>query len=158
MVVAPVDPVAGTVCISTSARTHLVVDLAGWYDDRAAATTVAPVRWLDTRVLVRPRRTTTVRLHAAELFGLVPGWAADTAPTALALNVTVTGAAGMGGVSVHQCDAVPLAPNINHVRTRTAVATVLVPLDGSGDVCLTATTTARVLVDVVGWFVAPRAR
>jgi hypothetical protein len=106
--------------------------------------------------VVRPRRTTTIRLHAADLVGLVPGWASDTPPTALALNVTVSGATGVGGVSVHQCDAAPLAPNVNHVRTRTAVAAVLVPLDGSGDVCLTATSTARVMVDVVGWFDAPR--
>jgi hypothetical protein len=158
MVVVPVEPTSGTVCISTSARTHLVVDLSGWYDDRATATTIAAVRWMDTRVLVRPRRTTTVRLHAADLVGLVPGWAADTAPTSLVLNVTVSGATGVGGVSVHQCDAVPLAPNINHFRTRTSVATVLVPVDESGDVCITATTTAHLMVDVVGWFVAPRAR
>jgi hypothetical protein len=109
-------------------------------------------------VTVRPRRTTTVRLHAADLAGLMPGWTANAVPSALTLNVTVAGAAGAGAVSVHRCDAAPMAANINHARTRTSVATVLVPVDDSGDVCLTATASAQVIVDVVGWFAAPRAR
>jgi hypothetical protein len=155
LVVVPVDPASGTVCFSTSVRTHLAADLSGWYDTGEQFTAIGAETVLDTRLTVRPRRTTTLRVSATTLVALASGGNSDATPTALALNVTVTAAQGIGGVSVHSCDSAPLAANVNHVRARTTAAAVIVPVDASGDVCITATATARVIVDVVGWFHAP---
>ncbi|MFZ1489256.1 MAG: hypothetical protein WAS51_04895, partial [Ilumatobacteraceae bacterium] len=45
-VVAPVDG-TGEVCLWSSAATHLLVDMSGWF--RSGLTTRVPVRLLDTR-------------------------------------------------------------------------------------------------------------
>ncbi|ROP37092.1 Ig-like domain-containing protein [Saccharothrix texasensis] len=109
-----------------------------------------PARVLDTRDGTgraggRPAAGTTVRFHPG-----VPGGA-----TAVALNVTVTDAAGPGHVTAWSGEGTrPATSNLNVERAGDTIANlVVVPLSAGGDVGLHTTTTADLIADVAGYFV-----
>jgi hypothetical protein len=74
---------------------------------------------------------------------------------AVALNVTVTQAAGAGFVTVFPCGvARPNASSLNFVAGDTVPNAVIAKLGVDGRVCLFAQTTTHLLVDLNGWFPA----
>ncbi|XVS66510.1 Ig-like domain-containing protein [Actinosynnema sp. CA-299493] len=109
-----------------------------------------PARVLDTRDGTghtggRPNAGTTVRFR--------PGMPAGA--TAVALNVTVTDAAGPGHVTAWSgAGTRPATSNLNVERAGDTIANlVVVPLSASGEVGLHTTTTADLIADVAGYFV-----
>ena len=135
----------GQVCLFSSASTHLVADLSGWFvagSDGSSLTTRSPVRVLDTRS-GDPIQEVTLSLD-----GLVPA-----AATAVAMNVTVTGPARAGFLTVHPCgSARPTASNLNYDAGQTVPNLVTVRVGVARSVCVFSSSPTHVLVDLAGWF------
>lgn len=68
------------------------------------------------------------------------------------LNLTATGATDAGYVTVWPCDPQrPLASSLNYVAGRTVANSVIVKLDGNGDVCMYTLRATELIVDVNGY-------
>lgn len=149
---------SASVCIYTSARTHLVVDLGGWLTAEATYTAITPVRAADTRP-GQPVAFPAVKAPMApgdvltvSLVG-VGGMPART--DAVALTVTAVGAAGAGHLRVYPCgQPLPNASTVNVAAGGTAANLVLTTPGVGGTVCVYAATRVDILVDVNGWFVS----
>ena len=141
---------SGAVCIFTSDPTHVIVDLNGYLPSGTGFRPLTPTRLLDTRTSpgspAAPDSVTRVR--AVGRAG-VPATAG-----AVALNVTATGAAGAGWVTVWPCERDrPLASNLNLDGPGQAVANFVVSdLGSSGDVCLYTSGGTHLIADVTGWW------
>ncbi len=69
------------------------------------------------------------------------------------LNVTATGAAAPGFVTVYPCDAtLPTASNLNYAVGETIANSVIVRVPADGLVCLAADGATYLIVDVAGYF------
>ena len=156
----------GTVCIHSSAATHLTVDVVGAFTPDGAVfhpNPAGPVRWVDTRgepaVVQAPGpladgNATTVQIAA---LGSVP---ADA--TAVWLNVAAVSRSGpvQMGVSPGACVAGPAAAgsattSVSAHTGRAAGSAVLVPLV-DGAICVrTSGGTAHAVIDLSGWFGGP---
>ncbi len=114
---------------------------------------VTPARVLDTRrglnaAAARIGAGCVLAVHLAGLGG-VPA----TGASAVTFNLTLTGAAGPGSVTVYPCSAGrPLASNANLVAGVAVPALVTVPLDGDGYVCIFVGQSTDVVIDVFGWY------
>jgi len=148
----------GTVCIFTQAKTHLVVDVDGWFPTSSRFTGVQPARLLDTRPGVKTvdgqgagigiRAAGTVTPVKVTGRGGVPANA-----TAVILNATVDGGTAAGYLTVYPCGiAPPLASNLNFVAGDTVPNSVIARLGDDGTVCVFNSQGTHVIVDVDGYF------
>jgi hypothetical protein len=163
-VIAPVGA-SGKVCFWSSAQTHFLVDIAGWFaaptPARPTFTGATPSRVLDTRngigaprARIAPRSTISVALAGAAL-RLV-----DTTPTAVpadatavALNVTAVSPSAAGYFTVWPCGTPqPTTSNVNFTAGSVVANGVVAPLGADGSICVYSDQSADVLVDVLGWF------
>lgn len=133
--------------------THVVVDVAGWYDAEQLTSgggfvAMPPVRALDTRDTATPLPTAgVVELPIAGTLG-VP---ADA--TGVALSLTAVDPTGAGFLTAWPTGEVrPLASNVNFATGDTIANEVLVKLGTDGKVSIYNNWGAtHVVVDVVGW-------
>lgn len=155
----------GEVCVHTSARTGLIVDVAGVIPPDGFTALPTPRRLLDTR---NPASTFdasdagsgfrpaggTYRLGISGRAG-VP---ADA--SAVVLTVTAVDAEAHGFVTVHPSGtARPNASNLNHgdreAGSDTVANSVVTRLGPGGAVCLFTSAPAELVVDVAGWLPGP---
>ncbi len=142
----------GAVCVYTSAATHLLVDLNGYFPSTAVYEGMVPVRAADTRYGIGvpqaqvPARQ-TLEVPVAGLYGI----AADA--SSVAANVTVTQPAGPGWVTVWPCgEPKPVASNLNFAAGQTVPNAVIAGVGGNGSICLYTTVATHLIVDVGGFF------
>jgi hypothetical protein len=155
--------VGGLVCVYASTTTHLLVDLNGVFPASSTFEPLVPARLLDTRpagpgiATVDGQhlsagvvaRGTTVELQVGGRGG-VPSDA-----KAAVLNVTVTETKGPGFVTVFPCGVdAPNASSLNFGTADTVPNAVIAKLGVGGKVCLFASATTHLLVDVNGEFPA----
>jgi hypothetical protein len=139
-----------SVCIFTSAATHLVVDLNGYHetDSTDAMVPTNPVRLVDTR-----QTTALVAGQTLEVAVLGDG-KADDASTAVSLHVTATDPASAGFLTVFPCGSVrPLASNLNYLPGETVGNEVFAKVGDEGQVCIYSMSATHVVVDLDGWYV-----
>jgi hypothetical protein len=145
--VAVVEPgPSGTVCVTASVATHLIVDRFLAFGPDAEIDVVRPRRVLDTRegAAVPVAASGVAVLDAAAL-----GVTTDT--TGVMLNLTVTDASGPGFLTAYPCDAGrPTTSNLNFVAGDVVANFVVVEPDADGDVCVYAHTMTHVVVDLLG--------
>ena len=153
------DP-SGKVCIySGVGATHVVVDVNGVFPVGSTYGPLAPARVLDTRPgypTIEGRFAgagitaagSTVQLQIGGRGG-VPANA-----SAAVLNVTSTGAAGTGFLTVYPCNqSRPVASSLNYSAGLDVANAVLSRLDPSGKVCVyTGIAATHLVVDVTGAF------
>ncbi len=144
----------GTVCVQTSAASHVVVDVMGWFGTGSAFAPVAPHRVVDTRqglgAPARPVAGGSVLDVDLPAVGGVPAGA-----SAAALTVTVTGATAAGYATVFPCGApAPLASDLDYEAGTAVPALTLAALPASGHVCIFTYASADVVVDLSGWVAA----
>jgi hypothetical protein len=72
----------------------------------------------------------------------------------VAMNVTVTGAAGPGYLTVYPCGNRPLASNLNYVQDQTVPNFVVSQLSPDGSVCIDTIAVVDVVVDLAGYIPA----
>lgn len=132
----------GTVCLYTSATTHLLVDLqgyftAGTFDD------IADARLLDTRAGARAAAggTTVIRGN--------PGSSAF-------VSLIATGSLGSGYLTALPCDATPgITSNLNiDAAGLTIAGTAVVRFDTEGEACIYSSVATHLVVDLQGYFSA----
>jgi len=136
----------GTVCVYASAPTHVVVDINAWFGPLGLArfSAQAPQRLVDTRTAaaVSANGTLTVALPNS-LSGVAT------------VNVTVTGARGRGFVTAYPCGTDrPITSNVNFAPGDIVANAAVVPVGAGGAVCLFASATTNLVVDLNGTFVA----
>ncbi len=135
--------------------TDVVADLAGWYDDGAAAGgalyhPLTPGRILDTRAAGVPiGASATMNVQVTGQAG-VPA----TGVSAVVMNVTVTAPTAPSYLTVYPAgEALPLAANLNFTAGQTVPNLVTAKLGAGGRVSLfNAAGATHVVADVGGWF------
>jgi hypothetical protein len=71
---------------------------------------------------------------------------------AVSLNVTVTGPAAAGFVTVDPCGPRPLVSSVNYRAGETVANAVVAPVSSDGEICLYASADTHLIADVNGWF------
>jgi hypothetical protein len=150
----------GKVCIFSSAQTHLVADINGFYSPASGFSSMAPARLLETRsglgtvddqfnAVGLAATGSTVELTVAGRAG-VPANAST-----VALNVTATEAQLNGYITVFPCgQPQPNASNLNYQAGGTAANAVVAKVGDGGKVCLFASAATHLIVDISGYFAA----
>lgn len=159
LVTAPVGD-GGKITLYTHGGGHLLADLSGYFlasGETAAGRyrPLSPARVLDTRSglgaakgLVGKGQAITVQVTGA---GGVP----SSGVSAVALNVTATGAPAGGFVQVIPSaggTAAGASSNLNVVARQTVANLVVVPVGDTGAVDLYSSSGTHLLADVAGWF------
>ncbi len=151
----------GKVCIYTSAKTHLIADVTGFYPDGSSFMSLVPKRLMDTRnpgsptvdglfqgIGIRGAGSTTQLQVTGR--GEVPA----NAGTAV-LNITVTAATGAGYVTVYPCGSpLPNASNLNYVVGSTIPNLVITKIGAGGKVCIFTSAGTQLIADVDGYYAA----
>jgi hypothetical protein len=140
-------------------HTDVVADVAGWFTDTTSAVGgarflgVTPARILDTRSTssIGPGATRVLMVAGN---GGVPAMADAVPPTAVVLNVTVTGPSANSFLTVWPDSSTrPLASDLNYRPGLTVPGLVVVRVGPTGAIDLyNAAGSADVIVDVVGWY------
>jgi hypothetical protein len=146
--------------------TDVVVDVGGWFTDGSDATAtggqftgLTPARVLDTRNGTGGFSTpvgggATIKLLVAGQGG-VPAMTDPVRPTAVVLNVTVTGTSAASYLTLFPSDAAsqPLASDLNWTVGLTVPNLVVVKLGADGKVAIfNGVGSTDVIADVVGWY------
>ena len=158
----------GEVCVYSSVRTHVLIDLVGTFDTAAGGLRyqpVEPTRLVDTRV----GRGSVIGRVAFEpnRFGVLPANApvaltnVPAAPAALVVSMVAAAAATPGWGVVAPCQepgaAIPYRTSTVNFAADATVANLSVvptPAFGGQPICTFSNVPAFHLVDLVGWFVA----
>jgi len=131
------------ICVDTTAESHFVVDVSGFFELNAAYQAVTPSRRLD----VTPAAGSTT---CQQLAG-VDGIPADA--QAVALDVTAIAPAQPGYITVFAQDTQqPVASNLNYVVGQNTTNGVISKVGTNGEVCFYLHASAQLQVDVVGYW------
>lgn len=154
-VVAQLDG-SGRVCIYTRERTHVLVDVGGFFPNGSGIGTMSSARYLDTRAAgttfdgagrkgaLRAGETVEVSIGGR---GAVPSSAAG-----VVVNLTVAGPQGSGYATAFPCGGkAPVASNLNFVAGETVASGTIVQLGTSGKLCVYSSAATELLVDVNSW-------
>ncbi len=168
------DPTNTNLCVFASATTHLAIDLNGSFDvpnqffqpgfgpspsepSDAPLTPLAPARLLETRVGEAPTidgRFNGVGERAAGSITPLTVIGRGGVPMdadAVVLNVTVTGPARAGFITVFPCGADrPNASNLNFTAGATVANNVVARVGTDGQVCVFTLAPTHLVVDVTG--------
>jgi cell wall-associated NlpC family hydrolase len=137
----------GSVCVFSSAPTHVVVDINGWFGPLGLARFSAqpPQRLVDTRA-------TTGAVGAN---GMLTVKLPDALAGVATMNVTVTGPRGRGFVTAFPCGTDrPITSNLNFSGGDVVANAAVVPVGAGGAVCLFTSAATNLVVDLNGTFVA----
>ncbi len=148
----------GSVCLkSAESGMDLLADVAGYFTPLAAAaqfTPLSPMRLVDTRstdsringgsggIAVPAQRVVKVAVAGKR------GVPADV--DAVSVNLTVAGAQADGYLTAYPCGQLPNASNVNYAAGVDTANSAQVPVSGSGEICLWASSALHILVDVNG--------
>jgi hypothetical protein len=141
----------GKVCLTSSATTSVVVDIAGYVPTGSPITPLAaPRRLVDTRegigAPVGRSGPGALTVQVAGREGIPDG------VRAAVLNVTVVAPDGPGFATVYPChQARPVASNINFVAGDVRPNLVVAGLDPQGRTCIFTMTSAHLVVDAIGY-------
>ncbi len=151
---------AGEVCLYTSATTHLIVDVDGYFPVGSGFIPILPQRLLDSR----GEGTSDGQANGGGPYNagqvvpvVVRGRAGvPVGASAAALNVIATQTTGPGFVAVFPCGTdVPNASSVNYATAGvTASNAVVSQIGNDGTVCLFTHAGAQLVVDITGYFVA----
>lgn len=145
---------SGVVDVFTSAGGHVVVDMLGFYEPAASATSgrfqpISPTRIVDTRspdVILAPNETREIR---------APGAAGASA---VVLNVTAIASRSGHWVAFPAGTAMPPTASLNSLGPfHLAANQVIVPVDAEGDFNFYTTGGGHLVIDMVGTFTGPGA-
>jgi hypothetical protein len=137
----------GKVCVYQSSDTHVIVDLNGAFAADSGFIPLLPGRAIDTRSGPPPPADVPLVVHLGAIAGAPAG-----AFTAV-VNLTVIGGDASAGARLYPCDAAPPAQVARTIAAGVVQnLTMVAATDGNGDVCVTVSQPAHVLVDLFGAF------
>jgi len=138
---------SGQLCIWTYDETDVIVDVTGWLGSAGDSkfTSAGPVRVTDTRSGIGGTRLAAGDTLEVDFSRVVP-----TGSSAVALNVTATGASASAYLTVYPCgQRLPETSTVNYVAGEDRPNNTIVGL-GNGRVCIYSYAATDVLVDLVG--------
>jgi hypothetical protein len=145
----------GNVCFYSSGSTHLIADLAGWYQPGVLAgfKELDPVRVLDSRSAIGVSGTALLESGSVTILGVTGrGGVPASGAEAVTMNVTVDQPQADGFLTVFPCgQEVPTASNLNYARSQTVANLVNVKLAANGTVCIFTSASAHLLADIAGY-------
>ncbi|WP_329565466.1 right-handed parallel beta-helix repeat-containing protein [Kitasatospora sp. NBC_01266] len=138
---------------------NLIVDIDGYFTQSPSSgyTPVVPNRLVDTRDGSGQPRVGGGQSLPVQIAGSAGGQLPGSGITAVALNVTVTGPAGPGHLTVYpDGQAAPNASNVNYSGGQTIANSVVVPVGADGRIQILNSSwgAADLIVDVVGYYSA----
>lgn len=140
-----------SVCLFTSASTHLLADLQGWYAPTSPVgfAELTPMRAFDSR------RQPPGAIRNKGIMWLE----FDTMPVAWLMNVTVVSPRAGGYLTVYPCETKPVttppnASNLNYVTGQVVPNQVLVAPGANREVCYFSYAETDMLADLAGSFTA----
>jgi hypothetical protein len=140
----------GAVCVYTSTRTDLIVDLNGTFQPASgqAFHAVTPVRLLDTQPT-----TTLLAANSVSSIKVIGAGRAPAGTTSVTLTVHSIAAATDGVVKVYPCTTgAPATPSLTASKGVTSGNQVIVTPDLLGQVCVWVSTKMDIVVVLDGWF------
>ncbi|GGF42590.1 hypothetical protein GCM10011519_15550 [Marmoricola endophyticus] len=147
----------GYVDLYTSASSHVIADVAGWFPtttDTPGYTPLTPTRALDTRTRSagQLKAGTTLDLQIAGTNG-VPATGAPGAPSAVEITVTATGPEAAGFVTTYPTGVTrPTVSTVNFAKAQTIANSATTGLGTDGKITLYTPANTDVIIDVVGYF------
>lgn len=159
LVTAPVGD-GGKITLYSHGGGHLLADLSGYFlasGETAAGRyrPLSPARVLDTRSGLGAAKGLVGKGQAITLQVTGAGGVPSSGVSAVALNVTATGAPAGGFVQVIPSaggTAAGASSNLNVVARQTVANLVVVPVGDTGAVDLYSSSGTHLLADVAGWF------
>ena len=139
--------------VAGSGTVHLIVDLQGYYGDAGDGFTAAgPVRVLDTRHAIGISTTTPLAAGGTITLSLAGKVPAGT--TAVAMNLTETGATGNGVLTVYPAgSAMPTVSNLNYSAGQTLANAVIAPVtNGKVQIHEAGAGSAHIIADLAGYY------
>lgn len=150
-------PATGTVCIFSSSTTQILADVTGVYMANGLLpggsrlnSLPSPQRVLDTRATTKVAAGTVRRVPMTGVAG-IPA----TGVSAVSMNITAVNGAAAGFLTAFPCDQPqPNASNVNFIADRPVPNAAIVGLSADGALCVFASQTVDVLIDVSGYLAA----
>ena len=149
----------GSICVISNVETDVVVDVNGYDAANAVARVFEPMRVLETRI--GPGLTTADHLFEGvalrpddSVLQLPIGGRLGVPPTirAAVLNITVTGSAGTGFVTVYPCGSPrPVASTLNYGLGSTVANMAIATTSPDGKVCIYTQRAVHLIVDLSGY-------
>lgn len=142
----------GELCVFASERTDLLIDISGYFAPSGPLgfEPVAAVRAADTRLGFphgRVARDQVLRVDVAAALEV-------SEVSAIAANVTAVNSSGPGYLTAWACDDRPVTSIVNFVAGSASPNNAIVPVSASGELCVYASESTELIVDVVGVFSA----
>ncbi|MCU1395095.1 MAG: hypothetical protein JWM34_3523 [Ilumatobacteraceae bacterium] len=155
-----ITPVAadGTVCLYTNTDVDLIVDITGYLVSNAALkfTSTSPFRLTDTRSGSGELNNGTggQPLTGGQFLTVsVAGQRGISADAkAISANFTVIGATSSGYVTAWPCGQQPATSTVNFGIGNAVANGAQMPLSATGQLCIYASSTVHVIVDINGWW------
>jgi hypothetical protein len=161
---------SGGICMVSSQTTNVIFDVSGYFAAGSGLSPLpSPVRLLDSRAgflgaIEQPGGsegvdvTAALQPNAVRRFVLTNTSGVPASVDSLALNVTVIGPSGGGFIKVWGCENLQTAaPTTSTVNFRSGITRgngAIVAPHPSGGVCVVASQTSNVTLDVSGYFAA----
>ena len=134
----------GTVCVTASVPTHLLVDRFVTFDDESGVAPISPRRVHDSRQLGGP-------VGAGEVVRLTRQQLGNTPATGVMLNLTSTGSTAPGYLAAYPCKrGRPDTSNLNFAPGTVVANFAIIEPDVDGDVCVYASAPTHVVIDLMG--------
>jgi len=149
----------GTICLTSNVRTHVVVDVTGWFGptEQREFVPLDGIRMADTRSLhadLNPRRNgrqltagTVLKVPVAGVRG-VP----ETARAA-SVNLVAVGSLDRGWIRVVPCGTTSSVSNLNYSSPSAIANGANVKLSSDGAICVTTNRSTHVIIDITGVWV-----
>lgn len=142
----------GTICLKSSTATHLIVDVTGYIRPGEVGLTasVPIIRAVDTRdgtggfALRKMFDNEVITLTFSSVF--------VSAGSSISMNITVTAPDGSGYITAFPCGSQPNASNLNYSQGQTVPNAVIVKMNASKQVCIYASRSTHLIVDIAGYF------
>jgi Peptidase family M23 len=138
----------GRLCFQATTKLDLIVDVMGWQGAGGSLGFIStgPQRLFDSRSI-----GAKVPVEGAQVVRVaIPG----AAPKAASLNVTAVAPAEAGHVTIWPCDqAHPVTSSLNFAADEIIANAVTVAVSAKGEVCIDASTSTHLLVDLAGSWV-----
>jgi hypothetical protein len=133
---------ARRLCLRTFAATDVIVDVSGAYVAASSGSRFAPTT---------PTRLLDTRASGALAAGGVATVAVPAGSAAATINLTATDATQPGFLTAYRCDQPrPLASNVNYGAGQTVANLAVVPAATNTTLCVYASSSTDVIVDLLG--------
>ena len=147
---------SGAVCVYSSQRANVLVDLDGWFAPTPGFTGLDPLRVADTRAgepVAFPWPKAQLKAGTVLAVPVSGQLAAPGQVGAVALNVTVISPTAAGFLTVYPCGSErPNASNLNYAAGQIVPNQVLTAVGEGGKVCVYSQQDTELAIDLSGWF------